>query len=126
MTAPPPLTLFINQITSLNAELVDMYPDDVDIRVCKNTIDTIKRLNPKMIVDTFYSHIYSFKTQIMAKDETFFVDMNYNSLIKDDNMSVVSNLKKYWSSMSTETKDCMWQYFTVLIVLCEKCKGITI
>ena len=123
-STPTPLTLFINQICSLNAELVDMYPDDLDIRVCKNTIDTVKKLNPKMIVDAFYNHVYSYKTQIMAKDEAFFIDMNYNALIKDDNMSVVSNLKKYWSSMSDETKDCMWQYFGVLIVLCEKCKGI--
>ncbi len=118
------LTLFINQISSLNAELVDMYPNDLDIRICKNTVDTVKKLNPKIIVDTFYNHVYSYKTQIMTKNEAFFIDMNYNAVIKDDNMSIVSNLKKYWSSMSDETKECMWQYFSVLIVLCEKCKGI--
>ena len=124
MSSKLPLTMFVNQLSSLGNELSDMYPNDVDIKIAKNSIDTLKMINPKMLFDTFYQNIYQYKQQILDKEEGFFLNMDYNSVVggKDNNMMTVMNLQKYWSGMSDETKDCMWQYFGVLIKLCDKIK----
>ena len=124
MSTTSPLTMFVNQLSSLGNELSDMYPNDVDIKIAKNSIDTLKRINPKMLFDTFYQNIYQYKQQILDKEEGFFLNMDYNSVVggKDNNMMTVMNLQKYWSGMSDETKECMCQYFGVLIKLCDKIK----
>ena len=35
---------------------------------------------------------------------------------------IMKTLKGYWKELSNESKDCMWTYFRVLIILCDKIK----
>lgn len=119
-----PLSLFVNQLSSLGNELSDMYPYDVDIKMAKNTIDMSKSVNPKMLFETFYQFVYPYKDQIMVRDENFFLNMDVSQFTGEGvNLGTVMNLKKYWSGMSPATKDCMWQYFGVLVKLCEKVRS---
>lgn len=122
MSTQTPLSLFVNQLNSLCCELADMYPEDVDIKMAKTSIDTMKRMNPKVIFTTFYQFVYPFRDQILNRHEEFFLNMDFSKIAGGEagNMMTVMNLKKYWGSMSDQTKDCMWQYFGVLIKLCEK------
>lgn len=122
MTTPTPLSLFVNQLYSLCTELSDMYPEDVDIKMAKTSVETMKRMNPKMLYNTFSQYVYPFRDQILTRNESFFLDMDYTNLAggEANNMMTVMNLKKYWSTMTEQTKECMWQYFGVLVKLCEK------
>ena len=61
MSSKLPLTMFVNQLSSLGNELSDMYPNDVDIKIAKNSIDTLKMINPKMLFETFYQNIYQIR-----------------------------------------------------------------
>ena len=126
MSTQTPLSLFVNQLNSLCCELADMYPEDVDIKMAKTSIDTMKRMNPRMVFTTFYQFVYPFKDQILNRNEDFFLNMDFSKIAGGEasNMMTVMNLKKYWGTMTDQTKECMWQYFGVLIILCEKCKGI--
>lgn len=122
MSTQTPLSLFVNQLNSLCCELADMYPEDVDIKMAKTSIDTMKRMNPKMVFTTFYQFVYPFKDQILSRNEDFFLNMDFSNIAggEANNMMTVMNLKKYWSTMTEQTKECMWQYFGVLVKLCEK------
>ena len=117
-----PLSMFVNQLSSLGSELNDMYPEDMDIKMAKNSIETLKRLNPKKLYEVFSAIVIPFKSQILNRDEGFFLNMDVNTSDLGDgfSVSIVMNLKKYWSSMSESTKECMWQYFGVLVKLNEK------
>lgn len=122
------LSMFVEQLSSLGGELSDMYPSDVDIRMAKNSIEALKTMNPKLLYDNFVNFIYPYKNEILSKNENFFINMDYSEKIKaqgaDQNkMMTVMNLKKYWGNMSDSTKECMWQYFTVLVMLCDKIKA---
>ena len=48
-----PLSLVVNQLSSLGKELNDMYPEDIDIKMAKNTIETMRILNPKKLFEIF-------------------------------------------------------------------------
>jgi hypothetical protein len=116
------LSLFVSQLSSLGKELNDMYPDDMDIKMAKNSIETLKILNPKKLYEVFSSIVVPFKEQIINRDESFFLNINIKGGDMGDGYSIttVMNLKKYWSGMSDSTKECMWQYFGVLVKLSEK------
>ena len=119
------LSLFVSQLSSLGKELNDMYPDDMDIKMAKNSIETLKILNPKKLYEVFSSIVIPFKDQIINRDEGFFLNINVKGGDMGDGYSIttVMNLKKYWSGMSDTTKDCMWQYFGVLVKLSDKIVG---
>jgi len=120
-----PLNLFVQQLSSLGCELNEMYPEDVDIKMAKNTIETMKKLNPKMLAKTFSDYVLPYKDQILNREERFFLnDVDYAKVVdaedQQSTMAIVGNLKKYWSGMSAHTKDCRWQYCGVLVKLAEK------
>jgi hypothetical protein len=119
------LSLFVSQLSSLGKELNDMYPDDMDIKMAKNSIETLKILNPKKLYEVFSSIVIPFKEQIINRDEGFFLNINVKGGDMGDGYSIttVMNLKKYWSGMSDTTKECMWQYFGVLVKLSDKIVG---
>lgn len=119
------LSLFVSQLSSLGKELNDMYPDDMDIKMAKNSIETLKILNPKKLYEVFSSIVIPFKDQIINRDEGFFLNINVKGGDMGDGYSIttVMNLKKYWAGMSDTTKDCMWQYFGVLVKLSDKIVG---
>ena len=119
------LSLFVSQLSSLGKELNDMYPDDIDIKMAKNSIETLKILNPKKLYEVFSSIVIPFKEQIINRDEGFFLNINVKGGDMGDGYSIttVMNLKKYWSGMSDTTKECMWQYFGVLVKLSDKIVG---
>ena len=118
-----PLSLFVSQLSSLGKELNDMYPDDIDIKMAKNTIETMKIINQKKLFEIFSNFVMPYRDQILTRDDNFFLNLDYNKLLNssdNDGLATVMNLKKYWSGMSPQTKDCMWQYFGVLVKLTEK------
>ena len=118
-----PLSLFVSQLSSLGKELNDMYPEDIDIKMAKNTIETMKIINPKKLFEIFSNFVLPYRDQILNRDDNFFLNLDYNNLLTssdNDGLATVMNLKKYWSGMSPQTHDCMWQYFGVLVKLTEK------
>jgi hypothetical protein len=121
MTSPS--SLFCSQLSNLCDELSDMYPNDLDIKTGKRAVDTLKSVNPKLLVKSFKDHVMPYKQHILDRNDSFFLhDLDYSKLAGDDkNLVTAMNLKKYWGGMSENTKDCMWQYFGVLVKLAEKC-----
>ncbi len=118
-----PLSLFVSQLSSLGKELNDMYPEDIDIKMAKNTIETMKVINPRKLFEIFSNFVFPYRDQILSRDDNFFLNLDYNNLLNssdNDGLATVMNLKKYWSGMSPQTQDCMWQYFGVLVKLTEK------
>jgi len=100
-----------------------MYPDDIDIRMAKNSVKAMRKIHPRAIYDMFLEHVYPFKEKIMNRDERFFLEMDYTEFGGDSmnvDISIVMNLKKYWTTLSPATKENMWLYFAILIKLCEK------
>ena len=84
----------------------------------------LKKANARAIIELFQTHIYKYKDKILTKDESFFIDNNYSELTGGGSSSkilaIVHKLKQYWNCMSDNTKDSIWKYFNVFIVLCDR------
>ena len=62
----------------------------------------------------------------MNQDENFLLNNDFiNNTVNNDNVdyaiSIMNNLKKYWNDMDNESKDNIWKYFKVLVILNTKC-----
>ena len=63
-----------------------------------------------------------FEDKIINKDETFFINRNYDEDVSEyvKSLNVITNLKKYWEKMSDSTKNNIWLYMQIMIKLCKK------
>lgn len=120
------LSAFNQQLSNLCNNLCEMYPSDPDIQLSKNSISFLKSTNPRKLQVIFNTYIYRYKNQIMNKDENFLLNNNFlNNDIEEEQIDyaekIMNNLKKYWNNMDDKSKENIWKYFQVLIVLNEKC-----
>lgn len=124
------LTAFNTQIFSLVDELIEIYPEDTDFKKFQNTMLMLKKANARAISDLFYEHIYKYKEMIVNKNESFFLENDFTSQAigtsTEKFISIVTKLRQYWTSMSDNTKENIWKYFNVFIILCERCNNITV
>ena len=116
------LTAFNKQIENFIGELHDLYPQDLDIGMAKNTIYLLKKANPKKLFTIFKTYITPFEQQILKKNEDFFLKRDYNDIHGgvESSLDTVMNLKKYWATMTESTKNNIWLYLQVLIKLSNK------
>ena len=123
------LSAFTNQLQNLINNLYKMYPNDPDIIFSKTTVGFIKRTNPRKLSEIFNKYVKQYESQIMSKDEEFLMNNNFT---EGDNIeiinqkidyaeSIIANLRKYWSSMDDDSKENIWKYLQVLIILNNKC-----
>tara|TARA_B110001469_G_C9547915_1_gene271889 strand:+ start:243 stop:614 length:372 start_codon:yes stop_codon:yes gene_type:complete len=115
------LTAFNTQLINFTDELIILCPEEHDFKVFKNGILLLKRTNPRKIIELFNVYVVKYKESILEKNETFFLDNNYNDDIDTDDIenlySIINKLKKYWCSLSDSNKETVWKYLQVLIKL---------
>jgi len=75
------LTVFNNHFIDFIDDVVNIFPEDVDLLAMKNSFILIRKVNPRMFVTVFYNNVYSkYYTQIEKGEIEFFIEKDY----KDD------------------------------------------
>ena len=92
------------------------------LRSYYNQYSLVKDINSKIIIDSFVISVYPFKEQIQNRNEDFFTS---NEFIKDtvdsNDFNFAVSLKTMWkTNLSEENKKIIWDYFNVLMKLCQK------
>jgi hypothetical protein len=121
------LGAFCVQIIRFFEELVDTFPEERDIKLGLEAIQGARKINPKLILDLFYEHVYrdahefieeenddGLVTYAKAKVNSQFNEMSSALLIFD----------KHWDTMADSNRSAIWKYMKVLCVLCAKAKGL--
>jgi len=104
-------------ITSFN-ELMQQFLDDLEvafptesaIKKYQATFGLLKKTNARKPLTEFMSSITPFASQIMSKDESFFLQSDVD-FVKS------LNIKDLWSQATPENKDAIWQYLQTLYII---------
>ena len=120
------LTRFNNTIDCLIDSLIDRYSHHEyfgkELRLTKDKFELLRKTNPAKIVEGVLVKVYPYKKQIMDEDDEFFIQKSYDGDTKNENNLVkVLRIKELWDTdMDDNTKQTLFNYFKVLIVLAEK------
>jgi hypothetical protein len=120
------LSAFSNQIVKFFEELSDVIPEEKDIKMATEAIKGAKKINPRLILDLFYEHIYvDLNDAITARDQPFIVEYGRKKIANQFNeiMPAITIFDRHWTTLSVSTQDAIWKYLKVLCVLCEKVKA---
>jgi hypothetical protein len=116
----PATKAFFHQFNSLNNELIEMFPEDPDFPTFKTFLGMLEKTNPRLVLSTFHENVsVKFTNQIEAKDESFLLDYVASEYDKDT-VDIIDKMRKYWQTLSDESKDSMWKYLFVLKELCAR------
>jgi len=105
--------------------LAETIPEEKSIQMAGEAIRGAKKINPKLILDLFYDHIYKdLHVAIDAKDVNA-INVYGRAKIQgqfNEIMPAITIFDKHWPTLSPGTQDAIWKYLKVLCVLCERLK----
>ena len=117
------LTAFNNLVIKFNEDLIDVFPEENDFKVYKRGIMMLNSANAKKICNLYKDYMILYRSKILEKDETFFVNNNYTEIVSNSNSegveSIILKLKHYWGNLSTSNKEKVWEYLNSLIKLSD-------
>ena len=118
---PPPksviLNAFLDQLLVFMGELKDMYPSDPDFSLGITSIRMIRSVNPGMISTFFYDSAKQFESEILSKNEKFFLDHSFGEFGNDVDFNLLAKLKQYVQGMTPNSKENVWTYVQTLYKL---------
>jgi hypothetical protein len=83
----------------------------------------VKKTNPRMLLQIFKTYITPWKNEIQTRDESFFMEKDYNDeVVGDQNiLMLIERLKEKWLYIGEMNQDAIWKYLQTLIILMDKC-----
>lgn len=120
------LGAFNTQLIRFFQELKDTYPEERDIRVALEAIEGAKKINPKLILDLFYEHVYrDLHEGIEREDEIVVIGYAKAKISGQYNEMSPALLifDKHWPTMTDSNRKAIWNYLKVLCILCEKARA---
>ena len=118
------LTAFNNLVIKFNEDLISTFPDDNDFKVYKRGIEMLNSANAKKMCQLFKNYTHFYKTNILSKDENFFLTNDYNTVLntidkKEGIENIINKLKVCWNELSFNNKEKIWEYLISLIKLSD-------
>lgn len=126
MSGVTTLTKFNNTVEQMIDALAERYSYheyfSKELSLTKEKFVLLRKTNPRKVVEGVLVFVYPYKKQIMENDETFFLQKDYNNDTKDEGHLVKAlKIKELWDTdMDEVTKQNLFNYFKVLIVLAER------
>lgn len=97
-------------------DIQNVFPEDHDLLVAKNSFITIRKANPKLIVKIWNSYIVNkYKTEIENGDIRFFIEKDYSQDVNgiehsDKIMEAINRLREPIKNMSKESQEKTMKY----------------
>lgn len=113
-------------IDIFNSNVVDfltqltIYDNIVNFTLYKNSVIAsilIDKFSIRNMFDKTVAVHYS--SQILQKDDKFFLDQSYDEYNLND-FSIINSIKKVWLTIDDTSKSKIWDYLNVLIYLNKK------
>ena len=111
------MNVFFEQLLTFMKELSEMYPADPDFSLGITSVRMMKAVNPGMVSLYFYDTAKAFDSEILSKNEKFFLDHSFQEFGNDVDFNLLAKLKQYVATMSPASKDNAWTYIQNLYKL---------
>ena len=110
--------IFNQVVDDFYNELIEIFPEEVKIKVQYTLFQTIIKANSKKPCTEFMTKSIPFLEKVAMRDEQFFIGLNKPQLLE------ALNIQKIWTpELSTVTKNAIWRYiqsfFTIGIKVIE-------
>jgi hypothetical protein len=119
------LVAFNDHFAEFLTDISNVFPKNADILTAKNSLNLIRKANPKIIIGIWYSHIVlKYKNMIEQGDIRFFIDKNYSDDLNDASnadkiVEAIDRLRQPIKMMSNDDQGKTMKYIQNLSKLAE-------
>ena len=81
------------------------------------------KYNPKKILIIFNEYLGLYRQKILDKDETFFLENDYDIVNKYNDQEIfdiINKIKHYWTQLDNNNKTKIWDYLLLLIKISDQ------
>lgn len=64
-------------------DILQIFPQNHDIRTVKTSIEALRKVNPRKIVTIWHNYVMPYRAYIDAGDISFFIDKDYKQDLQD-------------------------------------------
>lgn len=116
------LVAFNKQLKELIDKLNIMIPNNEDLQLAKNMFHIPIMTKENIYLEHFYENAKTYESQIMSKDEEFFINFDISELfnVTPDVNEKHKEAKHIWQNFDPQSKNALWQYVQVLFKLAKK------
>ena len=103
---------FNTLMRSFIMDLSEVFPEDSAIQSSFTSFDELIRINYRKPATMFMESMGQYAESVANRNEAMFVHMNFPGI----------DFKKLWfSDISNNTKDAIWQYLSQLLLIAMQC-----
>ena len=120
------LTAFNNQLIQFFEELSVTFPEERNIKMGLEAINGAKKINPRLILDLFYEHVYVPLAEPIGRRDIELVQSIARQKIAtqfNEIMPALAIFDRLWATMTTSNQEVIWKYMKVLCILCERARA---
>ena len=117
------LSAFNNVLINFIEDCILVFPEENDFKIYKKGLQVYQKYNPKKILTIFNEYMVLYKVKILDKDETFFLENNYEIIQKYNNkeiFDIINKIKTYWKILDDNNKTKIWDYLLLLIQISDQ------
>lgn len=120
------INLFNEKAEEFCKDLVATFPEVNEFKQLKSGLLLLRNVDEKKPREFFNNYVEAnFKQQILAKDESFFLNEVQNhvghAMENAQWQTVIALLRHLWGTLDESNKASIWKYFQVLIAINDKC-----
>ena len=119
------LKAFNDHFDEFVQDIVTIFPDNLDIRSAKSSIQLLRKANPKLLIGIWNSYISSkYADQIESGDISFFIDNDYTDDVSamESSMQIieaVDKLRQPIREMGNDNREKTMKYIQNLKKICD-------
>ena len=118
------LNAFNDQLADLFIDIINVFPDNIDIKSAQNTLILIRKANPKMVVKIWQKYIVDkYGDKFDSNDISFFIEKDYNEDLTNTDqptkiMESIDRLRDPIKNMNLSDQSKTMKYLQNLKKLC--------
>ena len=117
------LSAFNNVIINFMEDCILVFPEENDFKIYKKGLQVYQKYNPKKILTIFNEYMSLYRVKILDKDESFFLENDYEIVHKYNNkeiFDIINKIKTYWMLLDENNKTKIWDYLLLLIKISDQ------
>jgi hypothetical protein len=124
-----PLTQFGNLLVRFFEELSETFPEERDIKIALDTIQSARKINPRLISDLFYEHIAKDLREAIANEDEAKIIAYAKAKIStqfNEILPALAIFDKHWGTLSDQNRTSIWKYLKALVILNDRARTVRI
>jgi hypothetical protein len=119
------LSGFNSHLAELLESLIEILPNDLELKTASVSISTLRKANPRLIIPVWKSYVLDkYENNIMAGNLDYFLDKDYTEDVKDTGNSAtilekINIVKNTIKTLEKENLDKTILYLQNLTKLCK-------